>query len=89
MRVQFRDNLGSSDAASLGVDFRQCTRGAEIDVPDDVAQRLIEKRFAVESAITEPPVKLKGVKKPDLQSEPTDKSMEPEAVPKGVKKTSE
>lgn len=97
MKVRIKDNLGSRDGESLGVDFRQCTKGAELDVSDELAKRLIDGRFAVGVEDTSPrPVKLKGVpseptlrkRQPDIQADDSSKSVEPEAVPKGEKKPS-
>lgn len=84
MQVRFNDNLGSRDGERLGVDFRQCLHGAEVDVPDEVAKRLIAGRFAVavEEVEAQRPLKTRGVRKPDIQSQ------EPEASSKGEKKPS-
>lgn len=96
MLIRFKDNLGSRDAQSLGVDFRECTKGAEIDVPDDQAKRIVDGGFAVVVEPAASAVKLHGVpseptlrrKKPDVQADDSSKSVEPEAVPKGEKKPS-
>jgi hypothetical protein len=88
--IRFKDNLGSRDGELLGVDSRQCTKGAELDVTDEVAKRLIDGRFAVAVEDTSPPpAKLKGVPPEAAMRSKTDvKSVEPEAVPKGEKKPS-
>lgn len=46
MRVRFRTNLGSRDAAKWGVDFRQCTAGAEVDMDDAAAEWLAKSGIA-------------------------------------------
>lgn len=46
MKVLFRVNLGSRDAEHLGIDFRDCTCGAEVDLPDSVAEILVGRGIA-------------------------------------------
>lgn len=40
MRVKFVVNLGSRDAESLELDYRQCHAGAVVDVTREVADKL-------------------------------------------------
>lgn len=47
MLVQFKDNLGSHDAEPLGLDFKKCTKGARLEVRDEIGERLVRRKFAV------------------------------------------
>jgi hypothetical protein len=55
MRIRFRVNLGSRDAAGLGLEFRECGEGSEADVPAKAAEWLINHGYAVSLAGGEPP----------------------------------
>jgi hypothetical protein len=45
--ITFRVNLGSRDAASLGLRFEDCTEGAKANVSEDQASSLIARGVAV------------------------------------------
>ena len=59
MLVRFKTNLGRNDAAPLGLDFTQCTKGAELDVSDKAGEWLVKRGIAeavpVVKAISPPP----------------------------------
>lgn len=48
MRVRFKVNLGSNDALPLKLDYQQCRKGMELDVPEAAAKWLVAKGHAVE-----------------------------------------
>ena len=48
MFVQLIDNLGSNDAEPLGLNFRECLKGATLEVAEAVGEKLLRKRLAVE-----------------------------------------
>ncbi len=66
MVVRFTDNLGSRDAASYGLDFKLCTKGAEVEVADGTGSSLVAKRLAVEVSR---PQEIKAVPAPPAISE--------------------
>lgn len=47
MQVQFKTNLGSVHAEKIGVDHKQCTCDAVLEVSDDVGAKLCELGVAV------------------------------------------
>lgn len=47
MFVKFTTNVGSNDLEPLGLDCKQCTEGALLEVRDDIGERLLRRRFAV------------------------------------------
>ncbi len=61
MKVQFRSNLGQADAKSFGLDYKECTYEAEVDVAEDVGKTLIEKGFA-DAVTLKAPAKAPAVK---------------------------
>lgn len=69
MRVQFMCNLGSRDAEPLGLDHRECTYEAVVDVPDDSAKWLLEHGVA-HDPVPEP--KRKPGDPPSMQGKPGD-----------------
>lgn len=46
MKVRFRTNLGSIDAADLGLDHRECQYGKAVNVADEAAEILIARGIA-------------------------------------------
>jgi hypothetical protein len=46
MQIVFKVNIGSRDAASLGLNFENCTEGAKANVSDDQAASLIARGVA-------------------------------------------
>lgn len=72
MLVRFSQNLGSRDAEALGLDYRKCQTGMEVECQDRAAARLLEKRLAVEVKVVKavsPPPSIAAVKQPDIQAE--------------------
>lgn len=65
MRVKFRVNLGSTDASRVNLDFRDCVRDAECEVPDRAGQWLVSKGIATDvseaGAESGPPAEINGV----------------------------
>ena len=62
MKLKFRTNLGSRDAAQVGLELSQCQCGCEAEVGDEAAQQLIDSGVAEmcgESKATE----IKGIPK--------------------------
>ncbi len=57
MKVRFRTNLGSRDAAQFELDHTKCTAGAEVSVSNKVGEELDRRGIA---EITEQP-KVKAV----------------------------
>lgn len=51
MRVRFRTNVGIHDAAKLGLDFQNCTKGAELEVGDDVVGAVMAFADPVEKPV--------------------------------------
>ncbi len=51
MLVKFTTNVGSNDSDPLGLDCKKCTLGAQLEVQDDVGERLIRRNFAVQAEI--------------------------------------
>jgi hypothetical protein len=45
-KVKFRTNLGRVHANELGVDWEECSRDAEVDVPKKAADWLVAKNIA-------------------------------------------
>lgn len=48
MLVRFKVNLGSIDASVVGLDFRACTEGSELEVSDKAGAWLVGKGIACE-----------------------------------------
>lgn len=63
MRMRFRVNLGSVDAAKLGLDYTKCSRDSEVDVSNEKAVA-----FLTERGIAEPVSK--GGKRDELRAVP-------------------
>ena len=57
MKVQFRSNLGSVDAKTFGLDHKDCTAEAIVDVPNDVGEKLIDGGFAANADKLKAPAK--------------------------------
>lgn len=47
MKVKFRTNVGSRDAAKFDLDFRLCQYGAEVELDDEVAEKVVDCGLAV------------------------------------------
>lgn len=60
MKYKFTSNLGSEDALAVGLDFKECTQGSVVDVPDEAAKSLLEKYPAL---LEEPEKSLKAIAK--------------------------
>lgn len=56
MFVKFTTNVGSNDLDPLGLECKQCTEGATLEVRDDIGERLLRRRLAV-------PVEIEGIAK--------------------------
>jgi hypothetical protein len=62
VRVRFKVNLGSKDARSIGVDYRQCCEGATVDVPAKAGEWLCKHGIATKEPEPEPePPKVQAV----------------------------
>lgn len=55
MRVLFKVNLGSMDAGQLGLDFKGCTVGAEVDCDSAAGKWLVSKGIATAVDVPKPP----------------------------------
>lgn len=90
MKVEFKVNLGSRDAAAFQLDYAACTRGKSLDVTDEVGAKLCSRGFAVDVTPPEKPVAIKAVP-PVIATQPKVvelKTSEPAAKPKGSNKPS-
>lgn len=76
MRVKFNRNLGSDQAARLGLDFKACTLGATRDVSDEVGAALLKK--AVVEQLPDAPA-LKAAK-PQAEPKPEPPAAKPTAA---------
>lgn len=61
MKVRMRTNLGTIDAASIGVDAAKCRAGMEPDVNTEAAQWLIGRRMANAVMHAVPPEPMQAV----------------------------
>lgn len=96
MRVSFKVNLGSQDAAKIGVDFQQCTVGNEVDCDLGAGKWLVANGIATEVVIPAPPApepvqvvveEVAVVPVPEPQPEVVEPPVEPEPQPKPEPKT--
>jgi len=71
MRVRIKDNLGTVDAARLGVDASKCTRGAIENFDEETAEALV--KFGIAEPFKGPA----DVKKQYKPSPPEPKAEEP------------
>lgn len=51
MKLKMKTNLGSRDAAKVGLTYQECTEGKVIDVNDDAASELIARGYALPEEI--------------------------------------
>lgn len=74
MRVLFKVNLGSLDAARFQLDFTKCQTGMEVNVKDEAGAWLVSRGIAVEvpqpvRGISAPPA-IAEASKPTIKAEP-------------------
>ena len=62
MKLKFRTNLGSRDAAQVGLELSQCQCGCEAEVGDEAAQQLIDSGVAEMCGEAKSP-EIKGIPK--------------------------
>lgn len=68
MKVRFTTNLGSQDAAKLGVDHRECTAGSVLDVGEGFTSVL--EKMGLGSAVELVPAPEPAAKPVDLKAVP-------------------
>ena len=75
MRVIFKVNLGSLDAARFQLDFTKCQTGMELEVKDEAGEWLVSRGMATKVApqpvlgVSAPPA-IAEVSKPTIKAEP-------------------
>lgn len=55
MQVKFLNNLGSNDAAALKLEHSECTKGACLEVKDNIGEFLAVRQLAEIIAVAKPP----------------------------------
>lgn len=83
MKVRMRTNLGTNDAAALGLKWAECQDGMQVKVPDAVGTHLVSRRMADELPDIEavPPPTMHAVPPAAMHAVPPTKEAKPEPKP--------
>ncbi len=54
MLVVFKVNLGSNDAQTIGVDFKECTAGSQVECEDSAGKWLVANGIAADVTVPKP-----------------------------------